>query len=83
VTRFQDVAEVLQRPNVFNVPYAAKLSLIMDGDNIFLSMKDEPNYTHDKTNMRMAAPRAESMVRVKPDTARIAAEVLQSALARC
>lgn len=82
VTRFEDVAEVLQRPNVFNVPYAPKLSLIMDGDNIFLGMKDEPNYTRDKTNMRMAAPRAEAMARVKPDTARITAEVLQPALAR-
>lgn len=79
VTRFDDVQEVMQRPNVFNVPYAAKLGVIMDGDNIFLGMRDEPDYTRDKTNMRMTAPRGEAVARVNPETARLAAEVIELA----
>jgi cytochrome P450 len=79
VTRYDDVQEVLQRPNVFNVTYAPKIRVIMDGDNIFLGMKDEPNYTRDKTNMRMTAPRAEAMARVQPEVARLTAEVVERA----
>ncbi|TDG19285.1 cytochrome P450 family protein [Paracraurococcus ruber] len=82
VTRFDDVQEVLQRPNVFNVTYAPKIAVIMQGDNIFLGMRDEPDFTRDKTTMRMAAPRAEAVARVKPETARITAEVMQPALQR-
>ncbi|MDO9712617.1 cytochrome P450 [Paracraurococcus lichenis] len=80
VTRYDDVQEVLQRPNVFNVTYAPKIAVIMDGDNIFLGMKDEPNYTRDRTNMRMTAPRGEALSRVKPEVARLTAEAVQRAL---
>lgn len=80
VTRFDDVQEVLQRPNVFNVVYAPKIAVIMDGDNIFLGMKDEERQTRDKTTLRMAAPRAEATARVKPETARLAAEVVARAM---
>ena len=31
VSRFDDVQEVLSRPNVFGVPYAPKFAVIMDG----------------------------------------------------
>src|SRR5690349_12803181 len=79
VTRYDDVQEVLQRPNVFDVIYAPKIRVIMDGDNIFLGMKDEPNYTRDKTNMRMTAPRAEAMALVQPEVARLTAEVVERA----
>lgn len=82
VTRYDDVQEVLLRPNVFNVTYAPKIAVIMQGDNIFLGMKDEERGTRDKTTMRMAAPRAEAMARVKPETARLAAEVVARALPR-
>ena len=66
VTRYDDVQEVLTRPNVFDVTYAPKIATIMDGDNIFLGMKDEERFTRDKTNMRMTAPRAEAVARVAP-----------------
>lgn len=82
VTRFDDVQEVLTRPNVFDVTYAPKIATIMQGDNIFLGMKDEDNFTRDKTNMRMTAPRAEAVARVAPETARLAAEVVGRALPR-
>ncbi|WP_431271347.1 hypothetical protein [Dankookia sp. P2] len=79
VTRYDDVQEVLSRPNVFDVPYAPKIATIMDGDNIFLGMRDEERYTRDKTNMRMTAPRAEAVARVGPETARLAAAVIDRA----
>lgn len=80
VTRYDDVQEVLTRPNVFDVVYAPKIATIMDGDNIFLGMKDEDRYTRDKTNMRMTAPRGEAVARVAPETARLTAEVIDRAL---
>ena len=76
VTRFDDVEEVLTRPNVFDVTYAPKIATIMDGDNIFLGMKDEDSCTRDKTNMRMTAPRGEAMARISPETARLTAAVI-------
>lgn len=79
VTRYDDVQEVLTRPNVFDVTYAPKIAIIMDGDNIFLGMKDEERFTRDKTNMRMTAPRAEAVARVGPETARLSAEVIDRA----
>jgi cytochrome P450 len=82
VTRYDDVQEVLQRPNVFNVTYAPKIAVIMDGDNIFLGMKDEDSFTRDKTNMRMTAPRGEAVARFAPETARLSAEVIDRARPR-
>ena len=79
VTRYDDVQEVLTRPNVFDVTYAPKIATIMEGDNIFLGMKDEERFTRDKTNMRMTAPRAEAVARVAPETARLTAEVIERA----
>ena len=79
VTRYDDVQEVLTRPNVFDVTYAPKIATIMDGDNIFLGMKDEDSYTRDKTNMRMTAPRGEAVARVAPETARLTAAVIDRA----
>src|SRR3954463_11283756 len=79
VTRYDDVQEVLTRPNVFDVTYAPKIATIMDGDNIFLGMKDEERFTRDKTNMRMTAPRAEAVARVAPETARLTAAVIERA----
>jgi cytochrome P450 len=79
VTRYDDVQEVLTRPNVFDVTYAPKIATIMEGDNIFLGMKDEERFTRDKTNMRMTAPRAEAVARVVPETARLTAAVIDRA----
>ena len=79
VTRYDDVQEVLTRPNVFDVTYTPKIATIMDGDNIFLGMKDEERFTRDKTNMRMTAPRGEAVARIAPETARLTAEVIDRA----
>jgi cytochrome P450 len=79
VTRYDDVEEVLQRPNVFGVIYEPKLRLIMDGDNFFLGMNDEEPFTRDKTTMRMTAPRAEAVSLVKPRVEQLAREVVSRA----
>ena len=79
VTRFDDVEEVLGRPNVFDVIYAPKLRVIMDGDNIFLGMRDVEQATRDKTTMRMTAPRAEAMTRVKPEVTALVEAVMAKA----
>jgi cytochrome P450 len=82
VTRFDDVEEVLQRPNVFGVIYEPKLRLIMDGDNFFLGMNDEEPFTRDKTTMRMTAPRAEALSLVKPRVEQLARDVMSCAKGR-
>src|SRR5437868_2937929 len=82
VTRFDDVEEVLQRPNVFGVIYEPKLRLIMDGDNFFLGMNDEEPFTRDKTTMRMTAPRAEAVSLVKPRVEQLARDVMSRAKGR-
>ncbi len=79
VTRYDDVAEVLARPNVFDVIYAPKLAVIMDGGNIFLGLPDTGPASRDRATMRLAAPRAEAMTRVGPHAARLAEEVMAAA----
>jgi cytochrome P450 len=81
VTRFDDVAEVLGRPNVFDVIYAPKIAVIMDGDNIFLGMHDVEQATRDKTTMRMTAPRAEALTLVKPQVTALSEAVMSRAAA--
>ncbi|HMI97780.1 MAG TPA: cytochrome P450 [Micropepsaceae bacterium] len=76
VTRFDDVQEVFQRPNVFDVIYAPKIKVLMDGDNIFLGMKDEDQATRDKSTMRLTAPRGEALTRVKPRVEQLSEEVM-------
>jgi len=82
VTRFEDVQEIFQRPNVFDVPYAPKIAVLMDGDNIFLGMRDEDQATRDKSTMRLAAPRGEALSLVKPRVEKLAEEAVLAARGR-
>jgi cytochrome P450 len=82
VTRFDDVQEVFQRPNVFDVIYAPKIRVLMDGDNIFLGMRDEDQATRDKSTMRLAAPRGEAATRVKPRVEELAEQTMAGAKGR-
>jgi cytochrome P450 len=82
VTRYDDVQEVLSRPNVFDVIYAPKIRVLMDGDNIFLGMHDEAQATRDKATMRVTAPRSEPQARIKPEIERLADEVVTRANGR-
>jgi len=82
VTRYDDVQEVLLRPNVFDVIYEPKIRVLMDGDNIFLGMHDEPRATRDKATMRVTAPRGEVETRIKPEVERLSEEVIARAKGR-
>lgn len=82
VTRAEDVEAVLRRPDIFDVPYAAKIAVVMEGGNIFLGMPDTEEARRDKANMRLTAPSAEARARIGPETARLAAEVVRQAAPR-
>ena len=79
VTRFDDVAEVLTHPNAFDVLYAPKIAVLMDGGNIFLGMADTPDSTRDKSSMRLALPRAEAMTRIRPEVSAMAEAAMAQA----
>ena len=59
VTRFDDVEEVLSRPNVFGVTYAEKMGVITAGSNFFLGMNNTEIYARDVSNMRIVMPRTD------------------------
>ncbi len=79
ISRFDDVQEVMSRPNVFQVPYADKIRVIMGGDNIFLGMDDVPDFTRDKSTMRVVVPRDDVPNRVKPEVERLAEAIVARA----
>jgi cytochrome P450 len=79
VSRHDDVKEVLSLPDVFQVPYAPKIRVIMGGGNIFLGMRDEPDFTRDKATMRVVVPREEAATRVRPEVERLAGEIVDGA----
>ena len=57
ITRFDDVQEVLSRPDVFDVTYAENMSVVTNGGNFFLGMNNTPTYTRDVSNMRIVVRR--------------------------
>lgn len=79
VTRFEDVQEVLQRDDVFHVPYAQHFRRLCDGRNFFLGMENTPEYTRDVAIMRLAMRREDIGSVVAPYvTARALAHVADS-----
>ncbi|RAI59473.1 cytochrome P450 family protein [Roseicella frigidaeris] len=82
VTRAEDVEAVLRRPDVFDVPYAPKIATVMQGGNIFLGMPATEEARRDKANMRLTAPSAEARARIGPETARLAAGLVEQARPR-
>ena len=57
VTRDEDVREILDHDDVFQVVYEPKMRKITGGANFFLGMQDTPEYTRDVSDMRLAARR--------------------------
>src|ERR1700722_10511989 len=45
VSRREDVREVLERSDVFDVVYGPRMEMITGGANFFLGMQDVPHYT--------------------------------------
>ncbi len=79
VTRFEDVAEVLARDDVFDVPYAEKMRLVTDGQNFFLGMPDSARYAQDVSNMRIVVRRDDVATAIAPLVARAAEQLVASA----
>jgi cytochrome P450 len=81
VTRYDDVQELMLRNEVFNVIYAPKIKVIMDGGIFFLG-GDDAEVKRDKSLMRQTAPAAEALSKVKPEVERLAEEVVAQAPGR-
>ena len=76
VTRRQDVREVLERSDVFDVVYGPRMEMITGGANFCLGMQDIPDYTRDVSNMRVVVRRADLPTIVQPCVAAKAAELV-------
>ena len=66
VSRREDVREVLERDDLFEVVYAPRMEMITGGANFFLGMQDEPAYTRDVSNMRIVVRRDDLPAIVEP-----------------
>ena len=66
VSRRQDVREVLERTDVFDVVYAPRMQMITGGADFFLGMQDIPDYTRDVSNMRVVVRRDDLPSIVQP-----------------
>jgi cytochrome P450 len=76
VSRRQDVREVLERSDVFEVVYGPRMQMITGGANFFLGMQDIPDYTRDVSNMRVVVRRADLPTIVQPIMATKAAALV-------
>jgi len=76
VTRFDDVQEVLSRPDAFDVTYAEKMGVVTDGGNFFLGMSDTPTYTRDVSNMRIVMHRGDLETIISPMIKRLSSEII-------
>jgi cytochrome P450 len=79
VSRRQDVREVLERGDVFDVVYGPRMEMITGGANFFLGMQDEPDYMRDVSNMRVVVRRSDLPTIVAPCVAAKAAELVAAA----
>jgi cytochrome P450 len=76
VSRRQDVRDVLERDDVFEVVYAPRMEMITGGPDFFLGMQDIPDYTRDVSNTRMVVRRADLPTIVRPIVAARAAALV-------
>ncbi len=76
VARRQDVRDVLERADVFEVVYGPRMEMITGGANFFLGMQDIPDYTRDVSNMRIVVRRSDLPTIVAPVVAAKAAELV-------
>lgn len=78
VTRFDDVQEVLSRPNVFGVTYAEKMGVVTNGGNFFLGMNDTATYARDVSNMRILIRREDVDASIIPLVKRLSEDIIRS-----
>lgn len=78
VTRFDDVQEILSRPDVFGVTYADKMGVVTNGGNFFLGMDNTPTYTRDVSNMRIVVRRDDLENIIAPMIQRLSGEIISN-----
>jgi len=79
VSRREDVREVLERDDLFEVVYAPRMEMITGGADFFLGMQDEPAYTRDVSNMRIVVRRADLPAIVEPCVSQAATAIVAAA----
>jgi cytochrome P450 len=79
VTRFVDVQEVLQRDDVFHVPYKEKMQIVTGGNNFFLGMQNSADYERDVANMRSVMRRDDVSKMIVPFVAKTAEATVEDA----
>jgi cytochrome P450 len=79
VSRGEDVREVLERSDVFEVVYAPRMRMLTGGADFFLGMQDTPDYTRDVSNMRIVVRRADLAGVVAPCVSGKAGELVARA----
>ncbi len=82
ITRFDDVQEVLSRPDIFDVTYEEKMRVVTNGSNFFLGMSDTPTYVRDVSNMRIVMPRFDLESIITPMIERLTTEILSESTGR-
>lgn len=76
VSRFDDVQEVLSRPDAFGVTYAEKMGIVTAGSNFFLGMNNTPTYTRDVSNMRILIRREDVDSIVSPTVTNLCESII-------
>jgi cytochrome P450 len=82
VTRHDDVIEVLDRNEDFEVVYEPRMRAITGGENFFLGMQDTALYTRDVSNMRLAVRRDDVELLVEPLARKLADELVAAKAGR-
>jgi cytochrome P450 len=78
ISRNDDVKEVLNRDEDFEVVYGPRMRTITGGENFFLGMQNIPRYTQDTSNMRIAIRRDDIPGIIIPAAAKQADEIVSS-----
>jgi len=76
VTRYDDVVEVLERDDVFGIPFGYKVEALCDGPNFVLGMDDGPEYRRYHAQVMQAFRRDDIDRRVAPLAEREAAAIV-------
>jgi cytochrome P450 len=82
VTRYDDVKDVLDRDQDFEVVYGPRMMEITAGRNFFLGMQNTADYTRDVSNMRLAVRRDDIPSIVQPFAAKLSAELVDATRGR-
>jgi cytochrome P450 len=79
VARREDVYDVLDRQETFEVVYGPRMEMITGGANFFLGMQDIPAYTRDTSNMRIVVRRDDLPSVVEPCVREAGARIVAGA----